>query len=328
MKPILISGIQPSGKLHLGNYLGALQNFVKLQNSGDYDCYFFIADYHSLTEEFVPSEKRAQIHELAADFLAIGLDPKKSTIFLQSDVPATTELAWIHACSAPFGELRRMTQFKDKSEDNPKNINVGLFTYPILMAADILLYDASFVPVGFDQLQHLELTRTLARKFNSTYGVTFVEPKPLLTEAPRLASLDAPEKKMSKSHPDGCIFLDDAPSVIELKIKIAVTDSGNTIKFDLEKKPGISNMLGIMAALSGKSIAELEEAFQGQNYSEFKHALADCVADHFKSFREKKEELLKKPTALSKVLTAGKKKAEKIAQEKIAVVKERIGLTS
>ena len=221
-----------------------------------------------------------------------------------------------------------MTQFKDKSEDNPKNINVGLFTYPILMAADILLYDASFVPVGFDQLQHLELTRTLARKFNSTYGVTFVEPKPLLTEAPRLASLDAPEKKMSKSHPDGCIFLDDAPSVIELKIKIAVTDSGNTIKFDLEKKPGISNMLGIMAALSGKSIAELEEAFQGQNYSEFKHALADCVADHFKSFREKKEELLKKPTALSKVLTAGKKKAEKIAQEKIAVVKERIGLTS
>lgn len=327
-KPILISGIQPTGKLHLGNYLGALQNFVKLQNSGDYDCFFFIADYHSLTESFLPSEKRAQIHELTADYLAVGLDPKKSTIFLQSDVPETAELAWILSCIAPFGELRRMTQFKDKSEGDPENINVGLFTYPILMAADILLYDAGFVPVGFDQLQHLELARTLARKFNKTFGVTFVEPKPLLTDTPKLASLDAPEKKMSKSRPDGCIFLDDAPSVIELKTKIAVTDSGNEIRFDPEHKPGISNMLTIMASLTGKTISDIEEAFQSQNYSEFKHALADCIADHFKNFREEKARLAKKPEALTKMLARGAKKAGSIAKEKIAIVKHRIGLTA
>ncbi len=326
-KSILISGIQPTGKLHLGNYLGALQNFVKLQNSGDYDCFFFIADYHSLTETFTAAEKRAQIHELTADYLAAGLDPKKSTIFLQSDVPAVTELAWILACGAPFGELRRMTQFKDKSEGDPENINVGLFTYPILMAADILLYDAGFVPVGFDQLQHLELARTLARKFNSNFGTTFVEPRPLLTEVPRLASLDAPEKKMSKSRPNGCIFLDDTPETIEQKTKTAVTDSGNTIKYDLEKKPGISNMLSIMASLSGKSIPDIEEAFQGQNYSEFKHALASCIADHFKNFRAEKAKLVQKPATLNKALTAGAKKAGAIAREKITIVKQRIGLT-
>jgi tryptophanyl-tRNA synthetase len=325
-RPRLISGIQPTGKLHLGNYVGALQNFVKLQNSGDYDCYFFIADYHSLTKTFTPSEKRAQIHELAVDYLAVGLDPRKSTIFLQSDVPSTTELAWMLSCITPFGELRRMTQFKDKSEGEPENINVGLFSYPVLMAADILLYDAGFVPVGFDQLQHLELARTLARKFNHTYGVTLIEPKPLLTDTPKLASLDAPEKKMSKSRPNGCIFLDDTPEAIERKTKTAVTDSGNEIRFDPEHKPGISNMLLIMANLSGKSIPDIEEAFQGQNYSEFKHALADCIADHFKNFREAKAQLAKKPEALAKMLTAGAKKADAIAAEKIAIVKQRIGL--
>lgn len=326
-KPILISGIQPSGKLHLGNYLGALKNFVELQNSGDYDCYFFIADYHSITEDFLPNEKQAQIEELVADYLAAGLDSRISTIFLQSDVPATTELAWILASGTPFGELKRMTQFKDKSEHQPENVNVGLFTYPILMAADIILYDAGFVPVGVDQLQHLEFARMIARRFNNKFGPTFIEPKALLTEVPKLASLDDPTKKMSKSRPNGCIFLDDTPMVIETKTKIAVTDSETRIMFNVEQKPGISNMLLIMSALSDKPIPEIEKAFTGQNYGEFKHALADCIADHFKNFREKKAALLKTSTTLTKVLVKGKKKAAKLAEAKMKIVKERLGLT-
>ncbi|MBI2604423.1 MAG: tryptophan--tRNA ligase, partial [Candidatus Harrisonbacteria bacterium] len=272
-KPMLISGIQPSGKLHLGNYLGALKNFVALQKSGNYQCLFFIADLHSLTETYDPEMKPGQILDLAASYLALGLDPKKSTLFVQSQVPQTTELAWILGTLTPFGELRRMTQFKDKAESQEENVNVGLFTYPVLMAADMLLYDAAFVPVGEDQLQHLELTRTLARKFNSRFGETFVEPKPLMTSVPRLMSLADPMKKMSKSQPDGCLFLDDAPEVIEAKLKRAVTDSGSVVKYDEKEKPGISNLLRIMSALSGKQIPELEKAFAGENYSEFKHAL-------------------------------------------------------
>ncbi|MEK7086816.1 MAG: tryptophan--tRNA ligase, partial [Patescibacteria group bacterium] len=231
-KPILISGIQPTGKLHLGNYLGVLKNFVELQNSGKYECYFFIADLHSLTENFDPAEKPKQILDLATDYLAAGLDPKKSIIFIQSQIPTHSELTWILNAITPMGELNRMTQFKEKSEIAPKNVNVGLFDYPVLMAADVLLYDTQFVPVGDDQLQHLELTRTLARKFNGKFGKTFIEPKALLTETPRLMSLDEPKKKMSKSRPTGCLFIDDSPSTIRAKIKTAVTDSGKEIKYD------------------------------------------------------------------------------------------------
>ncbi len=325
-KPVLISGIQPTGKLHLGNYLGALKNFVDLQDSGKYQCYFFIADYHSLTEDFNPREKSKQIESLTADFLAAGLDPKKSTIFLQSQVPQSTELAWILSTIAPFGELSRMTQFKEKSESQKENMNVGLFTYPILMAADIILYNSGVVPVGEDQLQHLELTRALARKFNSKFGQTFIEPKALLTATPRLMSLDDPSKKMSKSRPAGCLFIDDSPEEIEQKIKTAVTDSGNEVKYDPQNKAGISNMISIMAGLSGKTIQEVEKAFAGMNYGEFKHSLSDFVADYFAQFRKKKSALLKKSATLKKALRRGSGQASKIAEKKILEVKEKVGL--
>ncbi len=325
-KPILVSGIQPTGRLHIGNYLGALKNFVDLQNSGKYDCYFFIADYHSLTENFNPAEKPAQILNLAADFLAAGLDPKKSKIFIQSAVPQSTELAWILETIAPMGELKRMTQFKDKSDAQQENVNVGLFTYPTLMAADILLYDAQFVPVGDDQLQHLELARTLARKFNSHFGRTFFEPKEILTATPRVMSLDDPEKKMSKSRPGGCLFIDDEPEVIKSKIRGAVTDSESVVKYDPKRKAGISNMLEIMSGLSGKSIAEVERGFAGMNYGELKHSLADYVSDYFEKFRKKKATLLKKSAVIKSALRSGSAKAKKSAEKKMADIKKKIGL--
>ncbi len=325
-KPILISGIQPTGRLHIGNYLGALKNFVDLQNSGKYDCYFFIADYHSLTENFDPQQKPAQVLNLAADFLAAGLDPKKSKIFIQSAVPQSTEMAWVLETIAPMGELKRMTQFKDKAEAQQENINAGLFTYPVLMAADILLYGAGFVPVGDDQLQHLELARTLARRFNSKFGKVFFEPKEILTANPRVMSLDDPTKKMSKSRPGGCLFIDDEPEVIKSKIRSAVTDSGNEVKYDPKNKPGVSNMLEIMAGLSGKSIKEVEGGFAGMNYGELKHSLADYVADYFSIFRKKKIALLKKPAAIRIALRSGAAKARKAAEKKMAEVKKKIGL--
>lgn len=325
-KPVLVSGIQPTGRLHIGNYLGALKNFVDLQNSGKYYCYFFIADYHSLTENFDPQQKPAQILNLAADFLAAGLDPKKSKIFVQSSVPQSAELAKILEMISPFGELSRMTQFKDKAETQKENINVGLFTYPVLMAADILLYDAAFVPVGDDQLQHLELARTLARKFNSRFGKTFLEPKEILTSNPRVMSLDDPAKKMSKSRPGGCLFIDDEPEVIKSKIRSAVTDSGNEIKYDPKNKPGVSNMLEIMAGLSGKSIEEVERGFAGMNYGELKHSLADYVADYFSAFRKKKMALLKKPAGIKSAIRSGGAKAQKAADKKMAEIKKKIGL--
>ncbi|MDO8504380.1 MAG: tryptophan--tRNA ligase [Candidatus Liptonbacteria bacterium] len=353
IKPILISGIQPTGRLHLGNYLGALKNFVALQNSGKYQCFFFIADLHSLTEEYSPKEKTKQINELATDYLAAGLDPKKSTIFLQSKIPAHSELAWILNTITPMGELNRMTQFKDKKmqsalsnvsgkaisvantetsteqiveEEIMKYTNMGLFDYPVLMAADILLYDAKFVPVGDDQLQHLELARTLARKFNSKFGKTFAEPQPLLTELPRVMSLDNPLKKMSKSNPAGCLFLDDSPETIKEKIKRAVTDSDTHIRYDAQAKPAISNLLRIYASLSNSLVPDIEKQFEGKNYSEFKLALADIVAKHLESFFKNKKTMLKKPALIRAVLGAGNKKAGGLATKKILAIKKRIGL--
>lgn len=327
-KPILISGIQPSGRLHLGNYLGALKNFVELQNSGKYECYFFIADLHSLTIDYDPGEKPELILKLMADFLAAGLDPKKSTIFLQSQIPAHSELAVILNTITPMGELRRMTQFKEKSESAAENVNVGLFTYPTLMAADILLYSPQFVPVGEDQLQHLELARTLARKFNSKFGKTFIEPKPILTETPRLMSLDDPTKKMSKSRYEGCLFIDDPENAIKTKIKIAVTDSDPKaqIKYDLKNKSAISNLMNIYSVLSGKSFPEVEKIFKNSKYSEFKNELAKLVIYYFADFREKKEKLMKKPKELAALLENGSKTAAKIAEKKINEVKKKIGI--
>lgn len=329
--PILISGIQPSGRLHLGNYLGALKNFVELQGSGKYECFFFIADLHSLTENFSPKEKAGQIADLAINYLAAGLDPKKSTLFIQSRIPAHTELAWILDCITPMGELSRMTQFKDKSLPTGQagesgNINAGLFTYPVLMAADIILYNAAFVPVGDDQDQHLELTRTLARKFNNRFGETFIEPKGLHTSIPRLMSLADPTKKMSKSSPSGCVFIDDSPEEIKQKFTGAVTDSGREIIFRPEEKPGISNLLLIASAISGKAIPELEKDLAGKSYVEFKAVVAELVADHFAPFRANKAKLQKNPGKTLKIFEKGTAAASKIANKKIISVKEKIGL--
>lgn len=324
-KPILISGIQPSGRLHLGNYLGALKNFVALQNSGKYQCFFFIADLHSLTEEYTPKEKAKQIADLAADYLAAGLDPKKSTIFLQSSVPAHSELAWILNTITPMGELRRMTQFKDKGGE-AETANAGLFDYPVLMASDILLYDAKVVPVGDDQLQHLELTRTLARKFNSKFGKVFIEPQPLLTDLPRVMSLDDPTKKMSKSRPAGCVFMDDSPEEIKDKVKRAQTDSESVIRYDAERKPAVSNLMRLYGALSGELMPDLENKFQKMNYSEFKLGLANLIAEHLEPFRLKKAALKKRPGIVKKALSLGNAKAQKLAAKKIAAIKKKIGL--
>jgi len=325
-KPILISGIQPSGRLHLGNYLGGLKNFVELQNSNRYQCYFFIADLHSLTENYNPQKKQDQIFNLMADYLAIGLDPKKSVIFLQSQVPAHSELAWILNTITPIGELQRMTQFKNKSEKQEENINVGLFDYPVLMAADILLYDAQYVPVGDDQLQHLELTRTLVRKFNSRFGETFIEPKAILTNVSRLMSLDNPQKKMSKSDPASCLFIDDSPEEIKEKIKKAVTDSGSEIKLDRQKKPAISNLIDIYSNLTGISPEKIEIKFKNKGYIDFKLDLANVISNYFSSYREKKAELLKNPAFLKKLIKNGSEKAAKVASAKLLEVKEKIGI--
>jgi tryptophanyl-tRNA synthetase len=325
-KPILVSGIQPTGQLHIGNYLGALKNFVDLQDSGKYNCFFFIADLHALTENPDPKDLSKNIINLATDFLAAGLDPKKSVIFQQSQIPAHSELAWILNTLTPIGELRRMTQFKEKSEDEKENSNTGLLVYPTLMAADIILYDAKFVPVGDDQLQHLELTRTLVRKFNSKFGKTFVEPQPLLTSTPRVMSLDNPQKKMSKSMPSGCLFLDESPKEIEKKIKSAVTDSGNEIKSKPEK-PALTNLIGIYSAFSGLSTKEIEKKFAGKTYSEFKSSLAELITNSLADFRKKKKKLEHSNTELRTIINSGSAKAAKVANKKIVEVKKKIGLT-
>jgi len=326
MKPIIISGIKPEGHIHLGNFLGSLKNFVELQNSGKYECYFFIADLHSLTEDFDIQEKPKQIIELAVEYIAAGLDPRKSLIFLQSSIPAHSELMWLLTTIMPEGELRRMTQYKDKILIKKQNANTGLLMYPILMAADILLYDAQFVPVGEDQLQHLELARTLARKFNSKFGKTFFEPKPILTETPRLMSLDDPNKKMAKSRPAGCLFIDDSPNTIRAKIKTAVTDSGKEIKYDAKNKPAVSNLLLIYSALSGESIKTIEKKFTGKGYADFKSDLAELIISKLALFQKRKKELNKEPAKIKRTLEIGRKIADSIAGKKLLEVKKKIGL--
>jgi tryptophanyl-tRNA synthetase len=328
MKSVLVSGIQPSGRLHIGNYLGALKNFVDLQNSGDYQCYFFIADLHALTENPQPKDLRQNILGLAADFLAAGLDPKKSVIFQQSQIPAHSELTWIFNTITPTGELSRMTQFKEKSAAGRDNENVGLFDYPVLMATDILMYVPSVVPVGHDQLQHLELTRTVARKFNTRFGKTFIEPKGLLTKTPRVMSLKNPEKKMSKSQPEGCIFLDDSPQDIRTKIARATTDSGSEIKYDPEHKPGLSNLLEIYAALTHMDPTTIAKEFSGKNYSDLKKSLSAVTADRFVEFREKKKGLLAKPSDLVKILNSGSRRASAVAEKKMKEVRKKVGLST
>jgi tryptophanyl-tRNA synthetase len=318
--------MQPTGRLHIGNYLGALRNFVDLQNSGKYRCYFFLADLHAITEGPEPKALAENILNLTADYLAAGLDPKKSVIYQQSRIPAHSELAWILNTITPMGELERMTQYRDKSARQEANVNAGLFDYPVLMAADIILYDAAVVPVGDDQLQHLELTRTVARKFNTRFGQMFIEPKGLLTKTSRVMSLKDPLRKMSKSDPESCLFLDDTPEDMQKKIARAVTDSDGTIKYDPERKPGLSNLIEIYAALTHMEPATVAEQFASERYSVLKQRLTEIIVDHFAPFRAAKKKLLARPAAIRNVLAAGSKKAGAVAAKKMTEVKKKIGL--
>lgn len=323
-KPTAVSGVQPSGDLHIGNYLGAIKQFVELQNK--YKTYFFIVDLHALTENPEPEKLREQTLNLAALYLACRLDPKKTTLFVQSLVHQHVELGWILNTITPLGELQRMTQFKDKSDKY--GVLAGILNYPTLMAADILLYNPEAVPVGEDQVQHLELTRTLVRKFNAKYGDTFKEPKALLQkDSARIMGLDDPTKKMSKSAgANNYIALLDEPSEIRRKIKSAVTDSGSEVKFDLNLKPGISNLLSIYSAFSGDSIPKLEEKYRAKNYGVFKSDLAEVVVGALTPIQERYKKFAKSKASVLKILKEGSKKAEKVAEATMKDVRKKIGL--
>jgi tryptophanyl-tRNA synthetase len=320
----VVSGIQPTGELHLGNYLGAIRHWVKLQN--EFPCFFFIADYHSLTEPFDPAKKEGQTMALAAELIALGLDPKRCTLFVQSHIPEVTELCWILNTVTPFAFLERMTQFKDKAARQKTNVNAGLFDYPVLQAADVLLYHGSLVPVGGDQIQHVELTRDLARFFNKRFGELFPEPKPLLTEAPKLMSLTDPEKKMSKSDPGGMLALTDEPQIILQKLKRAVTDTAPEKK---ERSPGVSNLFLLLEHF-GTPDDKLRFGRVHREgtirYSDLKTLLAERIADHFSEFRVRRAELLRDPQKLRTILTGGAEKARAVAKAAMAQVRKRIGL--
>ena len=326
-KKIILSGIQATGSLTLGNYLGALNNWVEMQEK--YDCYYMIANSHSLTVRNNPEELRNNTLKILALYIAAGLDPEKNTIFIQSQVKEHAELAWILNCYTYMGELSRMTQFKDKSLKHQDNINAGLFTYPVLMAADILLYKANLVPVGEDQKQHLEITRDIAERFNKLYGDTFVIPEAYVRkETARIMGLQDPTSKMSKSatNLNDVIFLDDSEETIIKKIKKAVTDSENVVRFAPETKPGVSNLMQIYSAITNKGFEEIEKDFEGKGYGDFKMAVAEVVVGKLKPIQEKYNELLENRDYLVKVYTEGKMKAEKIAIKTINEVKEKIGI--
>lgn len=327
----VLSGIQPTGELHIGNYLGAIKQWVELQKAKNLDketgCIFMIVDLHALTVDYDPKQLQKRILDVVLDYLAAGIDPKQNTIFVQSQIKEHTELAWLLQTITPIGELERMTQYKDKSKENKDNINAGLFAYPVLMAADILLYKTTIVPVGDDQAQHVELTREIARKFNNKFGQTFPEPKTQLRKiGARIMSLADPLQKMSKSIPQGCIFLNDSEEKVRGKIKTAVTDSGKEIKFDETNKPAISNLLTIYHLFSEKPIGDIEEEYEGKGYGDFKNGLTDVVVEKLKEFQEKRKEFEKNPELVKKILVQGAKKAQSIAEETMAEVKAKMGL--
>jgi tryptophanyl-tRNA synthetase len=326
-KPNLLSGMQPSaGSLHLGNYLGALVNWTKMQD--DYNAYYCVVDLHAITVSQEPEELRRNTRVTAAQYLAAGIDENKSALFVQSHVPAHAQLAWVLMTLTGYGEASRMTQFKDKSQKTGTDAtSVGLFTYPVLMAADILLYQAAAVPVGEDQRQHLELTRDLATRFNSRFGETFVIPEGvILKETAKIYDLQNPTAKMSKSgDPKGLVNIMDDSAVIVRKFKSAVTDLDGVIRFDRETKPGISNLLGIHSALTGESIDSLVTRFDGAGYGALKTELADVVVAHIEPIRNRTEELLSDPAELDRLLAKGAEKANEQAEKTLATVYDRIG---
>lgn len=334
MKEMLFSGVKPTSVPTLGNYIGALKQWTKLQH--EYPSIFCIVDSHAITVPQDPKELRRLTMDIAATYLAVGLDPKRTTMFIQSEVPEHAELAWILSCSTRMGELSRMTQFKDKSQkEGADGASVGLFTYPVLMAADILLYDTTVVPVGDDQVQHVELTRDIAQRFNSTfdedafYDQTFILPKALIQEhGARIMSLQDPLKKMSKSDESkiGTILLDDDAETITKKIMKAVTDADSVVKYDPEAKPAISNLMVIHHHMTGKTMEEIEAEFAGKGYGDFKKAVAEGVVNHLAPITKRIQELRADPSELNQILDEGAAKAREIAKAKLDQVKKKVGL--
>lgn len=322
----IFSGIRPTGEIHLGNYLGAIKQWIELQEKED--CLFCVVDWHAITTPYEKKDLQKQIIDLAASYLAAGLNPEKCILFVQSRVKEHAELAWLLGTITSLGELKRMTQFKDKSQKHPEYVNAGLLNYPLLMAADILLYETEAVPIGKDQVQHLELTRNIAEKFNKKYGKAFAVPKSLLSkQGATIMSLANPEKKMSKTDGGkGCIGLFESPEEIKEKIMGATTDSGKEIKYDLTKKKGVSNLLTVYSLFSDKPIKEIEKDFQNKGYGEFKKSLAGLLIEKLKPLRQKKQDLMKNPDYVNSVLENGAKKARKRAEKTMTRVREKMGL--
>lgn len=323
----MLSGIKPTGRLTLGNYIGAIKEFVKYQD--EYEMFIFIANEHALTVPIDPKELRQNTKDLIALYLAAGLDPEKVTLFLQSDVDAHVKLGWIMTCLSGYGELQRMTQFKDKSRKKESGITAGLFTYPSLMAADIILYDADYVPVGQDQTQHVELARDLAERFNKRYSDTFTVPEPVVTRVgAKVYDLQNPTKKMSKSetNPKGVIDLLDNPAQARNKIKSAVTDSIGIVQFDPENQPGVSNLLTILSALSGEPIDSIVARYEGKGYGELKKETGDVVFNFLTDLQTRYKEIVESGI-IKKVLEEGAEKANAIANKKVRKVYKKVGLT-
>lgn len=322
----VLSGIQPTGQMHIGNYLGAARQWIELQHK--HDCLFMIADLHALTVPQPSENFKKATFEKVMELMAVGLDPEKCILFIQSGVKEHTELAWILNTITPIAELKRMTQYKDKAKKDAQNINMGLLDYPVLMAADILLYKTEGVPVGKDQTQHLELTQMVARKFNAKYGKLFVEPKALLPkEGAKILSLAAPKKKMSKSDaPESYVTLFEEPELIRKKIMAAITDKGKEIRYNPAKKPGISNLLAIYSLFARQPINDIEKQFGGAGYADFKKALGELLVEKLDPFRRKKEELQNRELYIREILMQGAKKARSIAQETMEQVRSKIGL--
>ena len=330
-KKRILSGIQPSGDLTLGSYLGAIKNWAALAD--EYDCYYMLADMHTITVRQVPADLRRRTLTQLAAYIACGLDPEKNVLFVQSHVPAHAQLGWVLDCYTMFGELSRMTQFKDKSAKNADNINGGLFTYPALMAADILLYQPDLVPVGEDQKQHVELCHTIARRFNGIYGDVFKLPEPVVPKVgARIMSLTNPTAKMSKSENEdtGRVLLMDPPEVIMRQFKRAITDSDteNCVRYDRENKPGVSNLMTIYSAVTGKSFADIESEFAGKGYGVFKPAVGEAVVETLRPIREEATRLMKDKAYLESVYRDGAQKASCVAEKTLRKVYKKVGFVA
>ena len=325
-KKRILSGIQPSGDLTLGSYLGAIRNWAALAD--EYDCYYMLADMHTITVRQVPADLRRHTLTQLAIYIACGLDPEKNVLFVQSHVPAHAQLGWVLDCYTMFGELSRMTQFKDKSAKNADNINAGLFTYPSLMAADILLYQADLVPVGGDQKQHVEICRDIAGRFNGIYGEVFKLPEPYIPQVgARVMSLTSPENKMSKSDKDqnGCVYMLEKPEDILRKFKKAVTDSKASVRFDPANKPGVSNLMQIYSAATGRSFEAIESEFAGHGYGDFKAAVGEAVVELLRPIREETERILADKAYLQGVYRDGAEKASRVANRTLGKVYKKVG---